>query len=60
MIDFGPTAKIRTIAAIRAAAFVPDMGRYDNTVRRRKACKVCPDCQAKKSCKVTPNQSAAF
>lgn len=54
MIDFGPTAKIRTITEIRAAAFPIDMGRYDNTVRRRKPCKECPECKAKKTCKMTP------
>lgn len=52
MIDFGPTAKIRTIAEIQAAGFPIDMGVYDNTVRRRKACKECQNCKAKKTCKM--------
>jgi len=59
MIDFGPTAKIRTVAEIRAAAFIPDMGRYDNTVRRRKSCRQCADCKAKKTCKVPSEQRSA-
>lgn len=51
MIDFGPTAKIRTLSEIQAAGFPIDMGVYDNTVRLRKACKACKDCKAKKTCK---------